>query len=93
MLIKYNGEYSREVRTYSGCSKCGTGRTTGGKEVYKTETKIFDGTRFLHFKKGEAINVDDFIGRYLLKKTYVDQDGTEKHQFEEVTQNASTSDK
>lgn len=92
MLIKYNGEYAREVRSYSGCSKCGTGRTTGGKEVYKTETKIFDGTRFLHWRVGETLNVDELIGRYLLRKTYVDKDGTEKHQFEEVS-DATTTDK
>lgn len=91
MQIKYNGEYAREVRSYAGCAKCGTGRVIGGKEVYKTETKIFDGTRFLHWRIGDVLTVDDFIGRYLLRKTYVDKDGTEKHPFEEVN-NATTTD-
>lgn len=85
MLVKYKGEYAKETRSY-GCSRCGTGRSINGQEVYKTEFRTYYGGRFYIFKQDEAIDVDDLLGKFLLQKTYTDKDGVVKHSFVEEVQ-------
>ena len=58
MLIKYNGEYTRETRAY-GCSKCGTGRSINGRAVYKTSDRTYYEGRLYIFKQDEPVEVDE----------------------------------
>lgn len=89
MRIKYNGEYTKETRTY-GCSRCGTGTTFNGKESYKTEYRMYYEGRLFLFKQGVPQEVDEIQGRMLTNKKYVDKDGTIKPSFEEVLDEPAT---
>ena len=84
MLIKYNGEYAQEVRTYSGCSRCGTGRSVNGKVVYKTQYRTYYEGRLIIFQQDKPVEVDDMLGNFLLKKTYRDANGKVKPSFSEA---------
>lgn len=83
MLVKYNGEVSRESRSY-GCSKCGTGRSINGLETYKTVYRTYYSGRLYIFEKGKTYPVDDILGKYLTNLKYTDNNGVIKRQFEEV---------
>jgi len=61
MLIKYNGEYTRETRAY-GCSKCGTGHSINGRAVYKTSDRTYYEGRLYIFKQDEPVEVDEILG-------------------------------
>ena len=86
MLVRYNGEYVRESRSY-GCSKCGTGRSINGVETYKTVYRTYYDLRLYIFEKGKVYPVDDTLGKFLLNQTYTDKEGYIRHQFEEVPDN------
>lgn len=83
MQVVYNGEYSREERAV-GCSKCGTGRSVNGREVYKTMWRTYYEGRLYIFEQGKEVEVDDILGKFLLQRTYIDKDGTRKHSFIDV---------
>ena len=83
MLIKYNGEYTRETRAY-GCSKCGTGRSINGRAVYKTSDRTYYEGRLYIFKQDEPVEVDEILGKYLLSRVFTDTDGTFKNAYEEA---------
>lgn len=83
MLLKYNGEFSRESRSYSGCGRCGTGIRTSSKETYKTRYQFYDGTRMVVFEKGKCVEVDPSIGAFLLRKETRDKSGKLVKVFEE----------
>lgn len=83
MLVKYNGEYVRESRS-GGCSKCGTGRSIGGVETYKTVYRTYYSGRLYIFEKGKTYPVDDILGKYLLNLKTKGTDGTVKSVFEEI---------
>lgn len=83
MLLKYNGEFSRESRSYSGCGRCGTGIRTSSKETYKTRYQFYDGSRMVVFEKGKCVDVDPSIGAFLLRKTTRDKNGKLVNTFEE----------
>jgi len=83
MQVVYNGEYSREERAV-GCSKCGTGRSINGREVYKTMWRTYYEGRLYIFEQGKEVEVDDILGKFLLQRTYIDKDGTRKHSFVDV---------
>lgn len=83
MLLKYNGEFSRESRSYSGCGRCGTGIHTSSKETYKTRYQFYDGSRMVVFEKGKCVDVDPSIGAFLLRKTTRDKSGKLVNTFEE----------
>lgn len=86
MLVKYNGEYVRESRS-GGCSKCGTGRSIGGVETYKTVYTTYYGVRMYRFEKGKVYPVDDTLGKYLKNLKYTDKDGSIHNSFDEVPDN------
>lgn len=86
MLVRYNGEYVRESRSY-GCSKCGTGRSINGVETYKTVYRTYYSGRLYIFEKGKTYPVDDILGKYLKNLKYTDKDGIIRNQFEEVPDN------
>ncbi len=86
MLVRYNGEYARESRSY-GCSKCGTGRSINGVETYKTVYRTYYSGRLYIFEKGKTYPVDDILGKYLKNLKYTDKDGIIRNQFEEVPDN------
>lgn len=86
MLVRYNGEYARESRSY-GCSKCGTGRSINGVETYKTVYRTYYSGRLYIFEKGKTYPVDDILGKYLKNLKYTDKDGNTRNQFEEVPDN------
>ena len=86
MLVRYNGEYARESRSY-GCSKCGTGRSINGVETYKTVYRTYYSGRLYIFEKDKVYPVDDILGKYLKNLKYTDKDGVIRHQFEEVPDN------
>ena len=83
MLIKYNGEYTRETRAY-GCSKCGTGRSINGRAVYKTSDRTYYEGRLYIFKQDEPVEVDEILGKYLLSRVFTDTDGSFKNAYEEL---------
>lgn len=83
MLIKYTGEYSREARSY-GCSKCGTGRSISGQEVYKTSYRTYFDGRLIVFHQDQPVRVDDVLGKFLLTRKYTDKQGNLVNSFEEV---------
>lgn len=89
MLVKYNGEVSRESRSY-GCSKCGTGRSINGLETYKTVYRTYYSGRLYIFEKGKTYPVDDILGKYLTNLKYTDNNGVIKRQFEEVVDNTES---
>lgn len=89
MLVKYNGEVSRESRSY-GCSKCGTGRSINGLETYKTVYRTYYSGRLYIFEKGKTYPVDDILGKYLTNLKYTDNNGVIKRQFEEVADNTES---
>lgn len=89
MLVKYNGEVSRESRSY-GCSKCGTGRSINGLETYKTVYRTYYSGRLYIFEKGKTYPVDDILGKYLTNLKYTDNNGVIKRQFEEVEDNTES---
>lgn len=89
MLVKYNGEVSRESRSY-GCSKCGTGRSINGLETYKTVYRTYYSGRLYIFEKGKIYPVDDILGKYLTNLKYTDNNGVIKRQFEEVADNTES---
>lgn len=89
MLVKYNGEVSRESRSY-GCSKCGTGRSINGLETYKTVYRTYYSGRLYIFEKGKTYPVDDILGKYLTNLKYTDNNGNIKRQFEEVEDNTES---
>ena len=80
MLIKYNGEYTRETRAY-GCSKCGTGRSINGGAVYKTSDRTYYEGRLYIFKQDEPVEVDEILGKYLLSRVFTDTDGNLKNAY------------
>ena len=84
MLIKYNGEYTRETRAY-GCSKCGTGRSINGRAVYKTSDRTYYEGRLYIFKQDEPVEVDEILGKYLLSRVFTDTDGTIQNAYTEVS--------
>lgn len=84
MLIKYNGEYTRETRAY-GCSKCGTGHSINGRAVYKTSDRVYYEGRLYIFKQDEPVEVDEILGKYLLSRVFTDIDGTFKNAYTEVS--------
>lgn len=86
MLVRYNGEYARESRSY-GCSKCGTGRSINGVETYKTVYRTYYSGRLYIFEKGKTYPVDNILGKYLKNLKYTDKDGIIRNQFEEVPDN------
>lgn len=86
MLVKYNGEYVRESRS-GGCSKCGTRRSIGGVETYKTVYTTYYGVRMYRFEKGKVYPVDDTLGKYLKNLKYTDKDGNIHNSFDEVPDN------
>lgn len=86
MLVRYNGEYARESRSY-GCSKCGTGRSINGVETYKTVYRTYYSVRLYIFEKGKVYPVDDILGKYLKNLKYTDKDGNIRNKFEEVPDN------
>ena len=57
MLVKYNGEYAREQRSY-GCSKCGTGRSISGVETYRTVYRTYYSGRLYIFEQGKTYPVE-----------------------------------
>lgn len=75
MLLKYNGEFSRESRFYSGCGRCGTGIRTSSKETYKTRYQFYDGSRMVVFEIGKCVDIDPSIGAFLLRKEARDKTG------------------
>ena len=83
MLIKYNGEYTRETRAY-GCSKCGTGRSINGSAVYKTSDRTYYEGRLYIFTQDEPVDVDEILGKYLLSRVFTDTDGNLKNAYTEV---------
>ena len=83
MLIKYNGEYTRETRAY-GCSKCGTGSSINGRAVYKTSDRTYYEGRLYIFKQDEPVEVDEILGKYLLSRVFTDTDGNLKNAYTEV---------
>lgn len=89
MLVKFTGEYSREERSY-GCSKCGTGRSVSGKEVYKTSYRTYYGARLYIFNQDEPVEVDEVLGKYLLSRTYFNKEGVKTHSFVVVEQSTTT---
>lgn len=89
MLVKYNGEVSKESRSY-GCSKCGTGRSINGLETYKTVYRTYYSGRLYIFEKGKTYPVDDILGKYLTNLKYTDNNGVIKRQFEEVVDNTES---
>lgn len=92
MLLKYNGEFSRESRSYSGCGRCGTGIRTSSKETYKTRYQFYDGTRMVVFEKGKCVEVDPSIGAFLLRKETRDKSGKLVKVFEECIFNEHESE-
>ena len=82
MLVKYNGEYTRETRA-DGCSKCGTSRSINGRDVYKTSDRTYYEGRLYIFNQGEPVQVDDILGKYLLSRVYTDTDGVFKNAYSE----------
>ena len=83
MLVKYNGEYTRETRAY-GCSKCGTASSINARAVYKTSDRTYYEGRLYIFNQGEPVQVDDILGKYLLSRVYTDTDGVFKNAYSEV---------
>lgn len=88
MLLRYLGEYTTESRSY-GCSKCGTGTTVSGKEVYKTRYQFYDGRKMVVFNQGSVVEVDDTIGAFLLRKQHRDKTGKLVNNFEQVDDDLS----
>ena len=86
MLVKYNGEYARESRSY-GCSKCGTGRSISGVETYRTVYTTYYNGRLYIFEKGKIYPVEGILGKYLTNLTYTDKEGNIRHAFSEVEEN------
>lgn len=86
MLVRYNGEYVRESRSY-GCSKCGTGRSINGVETYKTVYRTYYNGHLYIFEKDKVYPVDNILGKYLKNLKYTDKDGNIHNQFEEVPDN------
>lgn len=89
MLIRYLGEYTREARAY-GCSKCGTGTSSIGKEVYKTQYRTYFDGRLIIFKQGEVVKVDEVLGKFLLTKKHRDKQNYIKNSFELVTEDGAS---
>ena len=85
MLVKFKGERTVSRRNYSGCSRCGTGRSSGGVEEYKTSYKVYHNGRLIRFDLDKVVEVDEILGKYLLTRTYRENNET-KHSFEEVTE-------
>lgn len=85
MLVKYNGELTKQSRSY-GCSKCGTGRSINGQEVYTYEFRTYYGGRLFIFKKDEPVEVDDLLGKFLSEKVYTDSNGVVTKSFTVVTE-------
>lgn len=85
MLVKYLGEFVRERKSY-GCSRCGTSRAVGGKEVHKISFTTWYNGRLYVFNKDSEVEVDEILAKFLLAKTYTDTDGTIKHSFEQVNE-------
>lgn len=83
MQVRYLGEYARETKAY-GCSKCGTGRSINGMEVYKTSYRTYYEGRLYIFEQGDTIEVDNILGKFLLSRTYVNKEGNVVNSFEEV---------
>lgn len=83
MRIRYLGEYAREKRSY-GCSRCGTGSYHGGYETFKTRDRHYYNGRLLIFNQGEIVDVDDMLGNFLLRRTYWDKNGIQRHAYEKV---------
>ena len=83
MIVKYNGEYTRETRAY-GCSKCGTASSINGRAVYKTSDRTYYEGRLYIFNQGERVQVDSILGKYLLSRTYTDTDGVVKNAYSEA---------
>lgn len=86
MLVKYNGEYAREQRSY-GCSKCGTGRSISGVETYRTVYRTYYSGRLYIFEQGKTYPVDDILGKYLTNLRYTDKEGVIRNTFSEVPDN------
>lgn len=86
MLVKYNGEYARESRSY-GCSKCGTGRSISGVETYRTVYRTYYSGRLYIFEQGKTYPVDDILGKYLTTLRYTDKEGVIRNTFTEVPDN------
>ena len=85
MLVKYNGEYTRETRAY-GCSKCGTARSINGRAVYKISDRTYYEGRLYIFNKGEPVQVDNILGKYLLSRGFTDTDGVFKTAYSELVE-------
>lgn len=85
MLIKYNGEYLAERGRAGGCSKCGTSRSINGVKSYKNTFRTYWGSALIIFEKDKAVNVsDDLLAKWLLTKTYTDENNVEKPSFSKV---------
>ena len=85
MIVEYNGEYTRETRAY-GCSKCGTARSINGRAVYKISDRTYYEGRLYIFNKGEPVQVDNILGKYLLSRGFTDTDGVFKTAYSELTE-------
>lgn len=85
MLIKFNGELVKERSYYGGgCSQCGTARSISGEEVHKTTYRTYYANKLYIFTKGQPVEVDSILGKFLLTKKYTDVNGVVKNSFEEV---------
>ena len=85
MIVEYNGEYTRETRAY-GCSKCGTARSINGRAVYKISDRTYYEGRLYIFNKGEPVQVDNILGKYLLSRGFTDTDGVFKTAYSELAE-------
>ena len=85
MIVEYNGEYTRETRAY-GCSKCGTASSINGRAVYKISDRTYYEGRLYIFNKGEPVQVDNILGKYLLSRGFTDTDGVFKTAYSELVE-------
>lgn len=83
MKVTFLGEITKQGGTGGGCGRCGTGRSVSQNEVYKNSHRTYYQNRLYVFNKGESVEVDDILGRYLLRRTYLDTDGKHKNSFVE----------
>lgn len=85
MLVSYNGELLRENPRIGGCSKCGTGRSINGTKTFRTSWRTYYGGRFYNFEMEKPVEVDEILGKFLLGRTYKDDNGDILNSFKEIT--------